>query len=179
MPKILVLTLIADDRPGLVGRLSEAVAGAGGNWLESRMAHLAGKFAGVARVEIAGDDAAPIAAALNALQADGFRLTIEETEAAAEPVTVELSLELVGPDQPGIVRDVSRCLAERRVSVEELETDRRPAPMGGEYLFHARARISLPDGLDVDELRAALEALSGALMVDIGLHAEGWAGAPR
>jgi len=169
MPKTLVLTFIADDRPGLVGRLSEAVAGAGGNWLESQMAHLAGKFAGIARVEIAGDDAAPIAQALNALHADGFRLTIAEAEAAATPAVAEFSIELVGPDQPGIVRDVSRCLAERRVSVVELETDRRPAPMGGEHLFYARARISLPEGLDVDELRAALEELSAALMVDIGL----------
>ena len=42
----LVLTLIGPDRPGLVEAVAEVVARHGGNWLESRMAHLAGKFAG-------------------------------------------------------------------------------------------------------------------------------------
>ena len=48
----LVLTLIGSDRPGLVEAVAEVIAGHGGNWLESRMAHLAGKFAGILRVEI-------------------------------------------------------------------------------------------------------------------------------
>jgi hypothetical protein len=45
----------AEDRPGLVEKLSEAVTEEGGNWLESRMAHLAEMFAGIVRVEIPGD----------------------------------------------------------------------------------------------------------------------------
>ena len=48
----LVLTLIGPDRPGLVERVSDVVASHGGNWLESRMAHLAGQFAG--KLDIAG-----------------------------------------------------------------------------------------------------------------------------
>jgi glycine cleavage system regulatory protein len=46
----LVLTVIGDDRPGLVGELSAAIAAHQGNWLESSMSHLAGKFAGIVRV---------------------------------------------------------------------------------------------------------------------------------
>ena len=41
----LVLTVIGKDRPGIVELLSQIVAAHEGNWLESRMAHLAGEFA--------------------------------------------------------------------------------------------------------------------------------------
>ena len=47
----LILTIVGPDRPGLVRALSEAVAARGGSWLESRMARLAGQFAGIVLVE--------------------------------------------------------------------------------------------------------------------------------
>ena len=67
----LVLTLIGPDRPGIVDSVSEVVAAHGGNWLESRMAHLAGKFAGVLCVEVADDQAAALEDALSRLDVDG------------------------------------------------------------------------------------------------------------
>jgi len=48
----LVLTVIGPDRPGLVESLSQAIAQQEGNWLESRMARMAGQFAGILRVNI-------------------------------------------------------------------------------------------------------------------------------
>ena len=42
----LVLTVIGDDRAGLVNALAEAVTAHGGNWERSQLAELAGKFAG-------------------------------------------------------------------------------------------------------------------------------------
>ena len=170
MTKALVLTFIANDTPGLVEKLSDAVSREGGNWLESRMAHLAEKFAGVARVEIPDDRVASLRAALAHLERGGFRLTIEEASPSTPAVGTLLTLDLVGPDHPGIVRDISRCLADRAVSVEEMETDLREAPMGGAPLFYARARVRAPAGLDEKELREALEGLSAALMVDIALR---------
>ena len=65
----LVLTLIGPDRPGLVEAVAEVIAGHGGNWLESRMAHLAGQFAGILRVEVPGAQVAPLSVALVAPQA--------------------------------------------------------------------------------------------------------------
>ncbi|MDP2621742.1 MAG: ACT domain-containing protein [Hyphomicrobiales bacterium] len=172
MQQTLVLTFIAEDRPGLVERLSEAVTKEGGNWLESRMAHLAEKFAGIARVEIPGDKVSSFKNALMALEAEGFRLTVEEATVAAPSGGTVLTLDLVGPDHPGIVRDISHCLAERGVSVEEMETDIRQAPMGGGALFYAQARVRGPARLNEEELRQALEGLTAALMVDITLREE-------
>jgi glycine cleavage system regulatory protein len=136
----------------------------------ARMAHLAEKFAGVARVEVPDDKVAPLKKALMALDAEGFHLTAEEARDVAAADGPLLALDLVGPDQPGILRDISHCLAQRGVSVEQMETDVRGAPMGGGALFYAQARVRVPAGLDQDELRDALEALAGALMVDIRLR---------
>ncbi len=172
MAKTLVLSFIARDRPGVVERLSETVAREGGNWLESRMAHLAEKFAGVARVEIPASKMASLKAALTALDEEGFHLTVEEATEDAPPAGPLLNLDIVGPDHPGILRDISHCLAQHGVSVEELETDIRGAPMGGGSLFYARARVRAPARLDEEQLRHALEALAGALMVDITLREE-------
>ncbi|UCH75129.1 MAG: hypothetical protein JSU82_04580 [Rhodospirillales bacterium] len=184
MQKTLVLTFIADDRPGLVERLSETVATEGGNWLDSRMAHLAEKFAGIARIEIDGNKVSALKTALSALEEEGFHLTVEETSGAPgtparapvkEPASSKgalYTLDLVGPDQPGILRDITHCLAERGVSVEDMDTDIREAPMSGGLMFYAEAQVRVPAGLSGDELRHALEALAGSLMVDITLRRE-------
>jgi glycine cleavage system regulatory protein len=166
----LILTLIGPDRPGIVEAVAEAVASHGGNWLESRMAHLAGRFAGVLRVEAPREKLAALEAALAALEAAGLKLVVERSAPEARTATVHaLEIELLGHDRPGLVREISDLLAERRVNVEELSTDRFSAPMSGELLFRARLRVLVPDELPIAELRAALERLAADLMVEIRL----------
>ncbi len=172
MTKTLVLTFIAKDRPGLVERLAETVAARGGNWLESRMAHLADRFVGIARVEAPKGELARLNAELLALAAEGFHLAVEEAESAAGPPSRVLRLDLVGPDHPGIVRDITHVLATRGASVEEIETDIRPAPMGGGFLFYAQARVRVPDSLSERELSDALHEIGNTLMVDVTLGGE-------
>jgi glycine cleavage system regulatory protein len=47
--------------------------------------------------------------------------------------------------------------------------------MGGDMLFQATARVRVPAALSEDSLRDAVEALAGALMVDITLREdENW-----
>jgi glycine cleavage system regulatory protein len=166
----LVVTLIGPDRPGLVEAVAAAVAAHGGNWLESRMAHLAGKFAGVLRVELPRDQTAALTRALDALSGSGLRIVVEPSgEAQAARPTRGLELTLVGQDRPGIVREISQLLAGLGVNVEELITDRSSAPMSGEMLFHAKARLHAPVSLDLAALRAGLERLAHDLMVELRL----------
>lgn len=166
----LVLTLIGPDRPGIVEAVAEPVAAHGGNWLESRMAHLAGQFAGILRVEVPDDRAGALVEALRRLEAKGLRIAVESgPRPAAPPARRALVVDLVGLDRPGIVREISHVLAERGVNIEELVTDRSPAPMSAELLFRSRARIDVPEALDVAELRARLEKVAQDLMVQISL----------
>lgn len=77
-----VLTVVGDDRPGLVSSLSSTVADHGGNWLTSRMAQLAGQFAGIVLVEVPTERAGQLRESLEALAATGLRV---EVTAAGEP----------------------------------------------------------------------------------------------
>jgi glycine cleavage system regulatory protein len=166
----LVLTLIGPDRPGLVESVADVVVSHGGNWLESRMAHLAGKFAGILRVEIPDDKAEALLAALTELDTRGLKVVGEPSAEAGHPTAGRsLDLELVGLDRPGIVREISQLLANSGANVEELSTDRTSAPMSGEMLFLAKARVRLPSDADLGTMRAALERLASDLMVEIRL----------
>ena len=166
----LVLTLIGADRPGLVEAVADVVANHEGNWLESRMAHLAGKFAGILRIEVPSDKASAILAALGDLEARGLKIVGESASAADGTAPGRtLDLELVGLDRPGIVREISQLLASSGANVEELSTDRTSDAMSGEMLFVAKARVQLPRTADLGTLRAALERLASDLMVEIKL----------
>jgi glycine cleavage system regulatory protein len=162
----LVLTVIADDRPGIVEELSEHVAAAAGNWEESWMAQLAGKFAGVLRVSVDKDRADELAQRLRTLESRGLTIAIERS-AARPPADRALVLELVGQDHPGIVREIARALTGRGVSIDELETGVERAPMTGEQLFRARARLRIPTQVPTEEIRHVLEALAHDLIVDV------------
>lgn len=170
MQTYLLISFIADDRPGLVQSLSEAVAAHGGNWLESRMAHLAGRFAGVLRIEAPAERVDGLAAALHGLESSGLRLVLEKDAGAASPGPLHaMEIELLGLDRPGLVREISDLLAGRGINVEELRTDRFSAPMSGELLFRAQVRVDVPENVSAAELRKDLERLASDLMVEIRL----------
>jgi glycine cleavage system regulatory protein len=165
----LVVTVIGNDRPGIVERLSDVVLAAGANWEESRMARLGGKFAGILRISVAAANADTLASGLRALTSDGLTVVVESSPAARAAAFRTVRLELLGNDRPGIIRDISKVLAQEHVNIEELETAVAGAPMSGEQLFRARAQLRLPASVTTDSLRSKLEALAGELMVDVAL----------
>jgi glycine cleavage system regulatory protein len=167
----IVLTIVGSDRPGLVEAVAAAVARTGGNWLESRMAHLAGKFAGILRVQAPADAVPRLVAAIEQLAHADLKVTVEHgTLPAMSPgARSSLELDLVGLDRPGIVRDISGVLARQGANIEELVTDSSSAPMSGERLFRAHMRLSMPQPADVVRLRGELERFATDLMVELRL----------
>lgn len=165
-PTSLVLTVIGPDRPGIVDSLAETLSRFEASWLESRMSRMAGTFAGILRVEVAGDRAAALADALSEV-GNGLRVVVEREGADTPSPSQALRIRLVGNDRPGIVRKVSRVLAAREVNVEDLSTTREDAPMTGDVLFRATLDVRLPAGMGADELRRGLESLADDLMVEI------------
>ncbi len=166
----LVLTVIGDDKPGLVESLSQTIANNSGNWLESSMSQIAGKFAGILRVSIADNNVDRLISELNSLSTQ-LTLVIEKAEgvAAASPEqTVELNL--VGNDRPGIIREISSALSAMSVNVEQLNTECVPAPMSGATLFKAKASLKVPADLALEDLQKKLEQLADGLIVEIELE---------
>ena len=134
------------------------------------MCHLGGRFAGIARVEVAAEKLTALKRALHGLEADGLRIVVESGAGASAAVGIAATLELVGNDRPGILRTVTGVLAAHGVNVEELTSECVSAPMGGGDLFQAKARVLVPAGVKVEAVRADLEKIAADLMVDLKLR---------
>jgi glycine cleavage system regulatory protein len=164
----LVMTIIGPDRAGLVESVARAVAEHNGNWLESRMCRLGGEFAGLLRVEIPAEKKSLLLAALAELQKDGLQIVIRADEPRTGSATGrQTMLEIVGSDRPGIVRDITSALARANVNVEEFSSELVSAPMSGETLFKASARLQLPERCDLAALKKDLEKIAADLLVDV------------
>lgn len=138
------------------------------------MARLAGKFAGIVMITVPDGSADALVADLGPLGVDGLLDVTVETvgDDRGGLAASVVSLEAVGQDQPGIVRDISHVLAAKGVSIDELGTEVSSAPMSGERLFHADASLSLPPQLSIDELQSALDEVADRLMIEIELRPE-------
>lgn len=170
----LVLTVLGPDRPGLVELISKTVTGHQGNWEASRMAHMAGRFAGILRVTVPEEEAENLARALAGLEGQGLRVVIERAgggggggPAEAGGTAVLYKIDLVGNDRPGVIRDVSSQLAERGINVEELATECVSAPMAGGLLLKVSAQVRAIAAIDADELRRMLETRAPDFLVDV------------
>ncbi|MEZ5750110.1 MAG: ACT domain-containing protein [Caenibius sp.] len=162
----IILTVLGSDRPGLTQALADAVLAAGGNWLESHLARLGGKYVGSVLVELDDGRLAELEQAISRIDRSGLEVSIvpagDEPPASADIVAIEL----VGQDRPGIVRQVTDVLARMGANIEAFASEEEKGAWSGESLFRARARITLPATASVDQLRDALEAISGEIMVD-------------
>ena len=166
----IVLTFIGHDRPGLVNAISEKVAASGGTWLESRLAHLAGEFAGIVLVSVPDANIADLTAALRDLETAGLRIAVERSsEAKTDRGRKTFKLELVGHERPGIVREVTQALTQFGVNIEEFSSSIEGAPFSGAEMFRATARLGVPDDLASDDLRKTLERLAQEIMVDLAV----------
>lgn len=165
----LALTLLGDDRAGLVSSVSSVLQEHGAGWERSRMSRLSGKFAGILEVVVPDAKEQALVAALEQLAGPDLHLAVERTDQPEHRPVTRFSLDLLGADRPGIVAEISALLADREVNVEELLTTVREAPMAGGLLFEAHAVLSAPADAGAAGLREALEALADELMVDVAL----------
>ena len=94
----LVLTVISDDRPGLVATLSASLAARGATWQRSQLSQLAGKFAGIVEVVVPAAGVDGLVADLDGLSAQGITVSTTRTSAASEAPTHHLTLDLVGAE---------------------------------------------------------------------------------
>ncbi len=169
MSAFLALTVIGPDRPGLVEALAATLKGHGANWEESRMARLAGQFAGILLVSVEPERLGALREALEAHRHLGLTVVAQPSRGAMTPAGPTLDLELIAQDRPGIVREVAGALAGLGVSIDEFQSAVEDASWSGERHFRARASLTLPLDLPVGRLRQTLEGLANELMVDITL----------
>ncbi len=165
----LVVTLIGQDRTGIIQEVADVAAAHKANWLESQMADLAGQFAGIVHLDVEDSTINALKIALESLGKDGLQVNAVQAEGSSHSNSREIDLVLLGQDRPGIVREIATALSGIGVNIAELETDTVNAPMSGEVLFKASARLKLPENLSLSEVDKQLESVSNELMVDINL----------
>ncbi len=167
----LVLTFVGGDRPGLVNAISEKIVACGASWLESRSARLAGKFAGILLVSVPEDRVKDLQSSLSLLENEGLQVTVERgaSTESGEAHGQIFKLDLLGHERPGIVRDVTQALTSLGVNIEEFASGLESAPFSGVEMFRASARLRAGDGVDIEDLRRALELLAGEMMVDLSI----------
>jgi glycine cleavage system regulatory protein len=167
----LILTVAGADRPGLVAAVADVVDAHGGNWENSSLAELAGTFAGVIEVSVPADRAEELQSALRGLQGQGLLTLAVLTGSSAATLEEDqlLTVQVLGNDRPGIVREVSTVLNAHELSIEELATETRDAAMAGGRLFEASVTARVTASVDLEALRADLERLAAEIQVDITL----------
>lgn len=162
-----IISYIGVDRPGLVDQISQIIHEVGGSWQSSRSANLAGMFSGMVHVSMDQSNEASLSEALSKLKSDSLQISVTPVNAIGSPPGGLLEVKVVGADRKGIVREVSSKLSSLGINLEVLETQVSPAPMSGNPMFSAVAQVSIPQDLNIDLLRDALEQLSDDLIVEI------------
>ena len=172
MKQSIILTVVGSDRPGLTRAIADAVFAAGGNWLESHLSRLGGKYVGSVLVELSEDRLGELEAAARAIDAVGLKVDLVATAGAPERTGRPLGIEIVGQDRPGIVREVTTVLAGLDVNIEDFATAIEGSAWSGAPLFRAKAKLLIPAELSTDQVREALERISGEIMVDFSVKPE-------
>jgi glycine cleavage system regulatory protein len=163
-----VMTLLGKDQPGIIDAIAGVVASHGGNWQESQMARLSGRFAGFISISVPENQALDLQSGLLALAHDGLDLRVDRVDKTEPEADMSrASLELVGQDRPGILREITGALAREGVNVVRLNTGCTSAPMSGEVLFKVEAELLCPAALSFESLREALEQLGQDMMVEV------------
>lgn len=169
MDQTIILTVVGSDRPGLTQAIADAVFAAGGNWLESHLSRLGGKYVGSVLVALPEDRLEELEQAARKIDAFGIKVEIiasaKMDERSGEPLTIEI----VGQDRPGIVREVTTVLAGLDVNIEDFVTAVEGGAWSGVPLFRARVKLLIPAPLSIDEVRQALEEISAEVMVDFDI----------
>jgi glycine cleavage system regulatory protein len=163
--KQLILTVIGQDKAGLVEQLATVIASHQGNWMASNLSHLGGYFAGILQLEVPEEHVFALTTELERM-AD-LDIKIQQGLHSEVHLDKQLQFVITGNDRPGIVRELSSVIKHKGANIIHFESSKQSAPNWGVPLFHAIATVELPAGLNKDEVVKALEAIASDVVVDI------------
>lgn len=166
----IVLSVIADDHPGIVQTLAETITAHGGNWLNSSMSNLSGKFAGIVLLEVSESRERELENALRSLDQRELHVSFERTSPARSRHEHFVMVNIVANDRTGIVEEIADLLARYDINIETLSTSVADSPMSSGHLFKARFQANLPGEMSYDDLQQVLESASDDLMVELEEH---------
>ena len=163
--KQLIVTIIGKDKPGLVEQLSDTVYFNHANWLSSSLSQLGGQFAGIIQIDVATEHFQSLRQALTDIEALHIHIVEDHTQTVTTYVTQQLTV--TGNDRRGIVKEVTRHLAQLGVNIAKLKTNTQSAPNWGYPIFVAEFQLHTPLGISAAMIQQQLEQLADDLTIDI------------
>jgi len=170
MKKDMVITILSEDKPGIVERITDVLLKYEANLEESRMARLGGEFAGIMLITLDESRTDELAAAMEALKEHSLNVIAKVTdpgvaERYADYVPYEITVS--GADHEGIVHGIAEYLAAQGANIEELSTGVTNAPITGIPLFNMHTIVEVPPKIGTTELREKLAYIAEEQGVDI------------
>ncbi len=172
MKKLVALSAIGKDQPGIVAALSRVLFEAGCNLEDSSMTRLQGDFAVLLLISL------PEKLSLDKLRQSlqektgSFHLTLalrelsaEETNGAPGPASLPFTLVVYGVDHPGIVYRVTQAASEEKINITDLRT--KVTSNQGTPIYSLVVEVEISDEKTVKLFEKKLEALKGELKIDI------------
>ena len=163
----LIITAIGSDRPGIVSELSGIITTHGGNVEESRMSRLGSDFAIIMLVSVSTDWEESLGVALQSI--NDLPISTKHTQIQEIGDNKNYQINLNGADNEGIVKVLSKYLAEKSINILEMETHITQAPISGTPLFNLNASVSIPNDIEEKIIQSDLSQIAQKLGVEIHL----------
>ena len=152
-----MLTLVGQDKPGIVAALTSALFDAGASLGEASMMRLGDNFAVMVVAEFSGDEArlhqilGPVAEQL------GLHLHVDPCDGRSRGHPVpDVRISVFGADRPGIVAQVTTALAGTGFNILDLESDLAGTGAEPVYILHIEGEAG--DGIDA--VKAVLDPVA-------------------
>ena len=165
--KSILISVLGDDKPGLLDSLSEIIVSNDGDWVESNMSTVEAKFAGILRVNVPAKNSKKLIKELTSSKL-GLQIACEETVPVKLSDYKSYNIELIGQNHVGIINQLSHVLTyDLKANVEGIKTEIIDASMSGEQLFKAQINLHLPTSIDERLIKDKLELIADEMMVEI------------
>lgn len=169
-----IMTAFGKDRPGIVAEITEIIYEHKCNLEDSNMGRLADEFTLILLLTGKGEDLQ------QKLSRDCKRLEREKNIFVfIRPLDYQTpdtengnslhTLEVEGVDQAGIVYKISKALADQRINIETLKSQKRFSPDSGTPLYSMEIKAKIPNAVSLDKVDEHMDKLAHDLNVDITL----------
>ena len=166
--KSILISVLGDDKPGLLDSLSEIIVSNDGDWIESNMSTVEAKFAGILRVNVPPKNAKKLIKELTTSKL-GLQIACEETAPVKLSDYKSYNIELIGQNHVGIINKLSHVLTyDLKANVEGIKTEvLNSSMMSSDQLFKAQITLHLPKSIDEGLIKEKLELIADEMMVEI------------
>jgi glycine cleavage system transcriptional repressor len=155
MKQFLAMSVLAEDRPGILHDIARSVNECGCNVVESRMTVLGGEFTMLMLVSGNWNTITKLEGQLPKLE-KRLNLTLSTrrtSEREPRHNLVPYAIDAVCLDQPGIIFNLANFFSERNIGIADLVTRGYPAAHTGAPMFSVQMAVNIPAALHIGGLR--------------------------